>query len=147
MGAGIPGTGMATLFYIVSVLAMPLTELMPTIRGQSSWARWRLIARHLVTALAMTAAVFATFRYLPGLLLPQSRTIGGMSALAITFALFIAYLVLTNLFALLVPGRVELPEPRDFPERRKHPRPDDVAPTFHSERQHDSSKGKAGVAA
>ncbi len=40
MGAGIPGTGMATLFYIISVFLMPLREIVPTLRGQSSWARW-----------------------------------------------------------------------------------------------------------
>jgi len=27
MGAGIPGTGMATLFYIISVFLMPLREI------------------------------------------------------------------------------------------------------------------------
>ena len=79
MGAGIPGTGMATLFYILCAFAMPLRELLPTLQGRSSWARWRLVSRHLLIALAMTLAAFATIRYLPRLLLPPDVTIGGAS--------------------------------------------------------------------
>lgn len=134
MGAGIPGTGMATLFYILSVFVMPLREIVRTVRGQSSWARWKLIARHLVIALAMTAAVYGTFRYLPGVLLPPDTTIGGVSALAVTGVLFVLYLTVVNLLALLIPGKLELPHSKAFPERRSAGRAEGPAPTFRPQR-------------
>jgi hypothetical protein len=118
MGAGIPGTGMATLFYILSALAMPLVEIVPTIRGRSSWARWGLIARHLAIALLMAAAAYGTFRFLPSAVLPPDVTIGGGSSLLITIGLFVSYLVVVNIWATLVRGHVALPPPRAFPERR-----------------------------
>ncbi len=135
MGAGIPGTGMATLFYVLSVFAMPLREIVPTVRGRSSWARWGLIARHLLIALAMTAAVYGTFRYLPGALLPPDATIGGVSALAVTVLLFVAYLVVVNLLASLVRGHLELPQPKSFPDRRKVARSEEPAPVSHAARR------------
>ena len=134
MGAGIPGTGMATLFYIISVFLMPLREIVPTLRGQSSWARWRLIARHLVMALAMTAAAYGTYRYVADEVLPPDTTIGGVSALAATVVLFVVYLMVVNLLALLVPGKVELPQSKAFPERRRAVRAEGPAPLFHPHR-------------
>ncbi len=135
MGAGIPGTGMATLFYILSVLVMPLTEMVRTVQGQSSWKRWGLIVRHYVLALAMTAAVYATFRYLPGALLPPDATIGGVSALAFTVLLFVAYLIAANLLAALWQGQLEVPTSKAFPERRKVVRSEERAPSFHPDRR------------
>ncbi|MDQ3476014.1 MAG: hypothetical protein M3492_06685 [Actinomycetota bacterium] len=131
MGAGIPGTGMATLFYILSVFIMPLREIVPTLRGQSSWARWRLIMRHLVMALAMTAAAYGTYRYVADEVLPPDTTIGGVSALAFTVVLFVLYLTVVNLIAFLVPGKVELPKSKAFPERRRAVRAAGPGPAFH----------------
>lgn len=135
MGAGIPGTGMATLFYIISVLVMPLTELVRTVRGQSSWTRWGLIVRHYVLALAMTAAVYGTFQYLPGALLPPDATIGGVSALAFTVFLYVAYLMAVNLLAVLWRGQLEVPASKAFPERRSMVRSEEQAPSFHPDRR------------
>lgn len=135
MGAGIPGTGMATLFYILSVFVMPLSESVRTVRGQSSWARWFLIVRHLAIALTMMAAAYGTFKYLPDALLPPDATIGGVSALAVTALLFIAYLVVVNLLASLVRGQLELPQPKAFPDRRRVARSEDPAPVFHAARR------------
>jgi hypothetical protein len=112
MGAGIPGTGMATLFYLVSALLMPLCELVRTVQGRSSWARWRLVCRHLAFALAMAGAAVATFLYLPRAVLPPDVTIGGVSSLLVTIVLFVTYLVAANVVALLVPRTVQLPEPK-----------------------------------
>lgn len=44
MTVGIPGTGIGGLFYLLLAIAMPIRELALTLRGQSSWARWRFIA-------------------------------------------------------------------------------------------------------
>jgi hypothetical protein len=112
MGAGIPGTGMATLFYLVSAVLMPLRELVLTVQGRSSWARWRLVCRHLLLALAMGGSAVATFRYLPRAVLPPDLTVGGVSSLLVTVVLFVAYLVVTNVIALLTPRTLQLPQPK-----------------------------------
>ena len=120
MGAGIPGTGMATLFYVVCAFVMPLRELVLTLQGRSSWARWRLVCRHLLIALAMASSAVATFRFLPRAVLPPDATVGGVSSLLATVVLFFGYLLLANVLALLVP-RQQPPVPqvldlRDAPE-------------------------------
>ena len=112
MGAGIPGTGMATLFYLVWAVLMPVRELVLTLQGRSSWARWRLVLRHVLLALAMGGSAVATFRFLPRAVLPPDLTIGGVSSLLVTVVLFVGYLVVANLVALLVPRKLQLPEPK-----------------------------------
>jgi hypothetical protein len=131
MGAGIPGTGMATLFYLVSAVVMPLRELVLTLQGRSSWARWRLVCRHVLFASAMAGSVVATFRYLPRAVLPPDVTIGGVSSLLVTAVLFVVYLVVANLAALLLPGRLQLPQPAvvDLRDREEVARPVPVAAT------------------
>jgi hypothetical protein len=63
--AGLPGTGLGGLFYLLLAFWMPLAELPRTLRGQSSRARWRRIgtqfglAAGIVAALAVTAAAYA----------------------------------------------------------------------------------------
>jgi hypothetical protein len=42
MIVGIPGSGIGGLYYIILGLGMPLCELVQTVRGRSSWARWRV---------------------------------------------------------------------------------------------------------
>jgi hypothetical protein len=103
---------MATLFYLVSAVLMPLRELVLTVQGRSSWARWRLVCRHLLLALAMGGSAVATFRYLPRAVLPPDLTIGGVSSLLVTVVLFVAYLVVANVVALLTPRTLQLPQPK-----------------------------------
>jgi len=95
--------------------AMPVMEIVPTLRGRSSWSRWRVIAEHLAIAVAMTAVGYATFRLLPVAVLPSAATIGGMSPLVVTVLLFATYLVGANLVALLVRGELRLPVPKPPP--------------------------------
>jgi hypothetical protein len=103
---------MATLFYLVSAVLMPVRELVLTVQGRSSWARWRLVCRHLAFALAMAGTAVATFVVLPRAVLPPDVSIGGVSSLLVTVVLFVAYLVVANLAALLVPRTLQLPEPK-----------------------------------
>jgi hypothetical protein len=127
MGAGIPGTGMATLFYVVCAFVMPLRELVLTVQGRSSWARWRLVCRHLLIALAMASAAVATFRFLPRAVLPPDATLGGVSSLVVTVVLFFAYLLVANVLALLVPRRLppvpQVLDLRDVPDPLLPPAP------------------------
>ncbi|MDX3640320.1 hypothetical protein [Streptomyces sp. MB09-02B] len=53
---GIPG--LSTIFYIFSVLAMPMTELSRTARGLSTPRRWRAIVRHSALVAVIVTCVW-----------------------------------------------------------------------------------------
>lgn len=50
MNAGLPGTGIGGVFYLLSALLMPIIELIMTIRGKSSLARWYMVLRQQIMA-------------------------------------------------------------------------------------------------
>lgn len=58
--AGLPGTGLGGLFYLLLAFWMPLAELPRTLRGQSSRTRWRRIGTQFGLACGIVAAVVAT---------------------------------------------------------------------------------------
>lgn len=58
--AGLPGTGLGGLFYIVLALWMPLAELPRTLQGRSSVARWRRIGAQVALAGGIVASVAVT---------------------------------------------------------------------------------------
>lgn len=57
MSAGLPGVGLSGLFFIASALLMLPLEVLRTVRGRSSVARWVAVLRHFATAVAMIAAL------------------------------------------------------------------------------------------
>jgi hypothetical protein len=59
MTAGLPGFGLGGVFFIISALLAPFGELIMTVRGRSSRARWASVGRQLLIALAMIFAVGA----------------------------------------------------------------------------------------
>jgi hypothetical protein len=46
MFAGLPGTGVGGMFYLLLSLWMPFHEFIRLCQGRSSAARWKMIARH-----------------------------------------------------------------------------------------------------
>jgi len=70
MNAGMPGTGLGGLFYVLLALAMPLLEVVRTVQGRSSAERWRLALTQAGIALgivaAMAAVVVGVGRAVPG---------------------------------------------------------------------------------
>ena len=58
MTAGLPGTGIGGVFYLLSALLMPVFELVNTLRGQSSWARWAVVFRQLMMAFGIIAGMW-----------------------------------------------------------------------------------------
>ncbi|MBJ7359832.1 hypothetical protein [Nocardioides sp.] len=58
--AGLPGTGLGGLFYVLLAFWMPVAELPRTLRGQSSRARWRRIGSQFALACGIVAAVSST---------------------------------------------------------------------------------------
>jgi hypothetical protein len=60
MTAGLPGTGLGGLLYVVLALLMPLRELYLTARSRSSRERWALVARQAAMALAIVVVLVTT---------------------------------------------------------------------------------------
>lgn len=60
MNVGLPGTGLAGLFYLLAALWMPCRELGRTWRGERDAARWRLALTQASLALAIIAAIAAS---------------------------------------------------------------------------------------
>jgi hypothetical protein len=61
VSAGLPGAGLAGVFFLVSALIAVPIEVVRTLRGRSSLAEWKLVARHAALALAMLAALDLCF--------------------------------------------------------------------------------------
>jgi hypothetical protein len=59
MNAGLPGTGIGGVFYLLSALLMPFFEVVRTLRGNSSWSRWVLLLRQLAMAAGILAGMWA----------------------------------------------------------------------------------------
>src|SRR5574339_171244 len=64
MFAGLPGIGVGTLFYVLMAFWMPFRELPRVIRGTSSVAHWKLIARQLFYAMSIVVTVMFAERVL-----------------------------------------------------------------------------------
>ncbi|MEV7431390.1 MULTISPECIES: hypothetical protein [unclassified Nocardioides] len=60
MTAGLPGTGLGGLLYVVLALLMPLRELYLTARGRSSRERWAVVGRQALMALVIVAVLAGT---------------------------------------------------------------------------------------
>jgi len=57
MTAGLPGTGLGGVYYILLVAVMPVREAYLTVRGRSSVSRWKTVGRHLAIAGGILAAL------------------------------------------------------------------------------------------
>ncbi|MBI3776441.1 MAG: hypothetical protein HY273_13005 [Gammaproteobacteria bacterium] len=59
MNAGLPGTGIGGVFYLLCALLMPFYEVVKTLRGESNWRRWVLIFKQLVMAAGIIGGMWA----------------------------------------------------------------------------------------
>lgn len=101
--AGLPGTGIGGLFYILLALCMPFFELYQTILGRSSLERWKLVLRQLAITLLILAGAGGTFFLsfeLFGLKNPAALMVG--NAELTTEAFFILPLVISWSLLILV---------------------------------------------
>jgi hypothetical protein len=64
MGPGLPGLGIASIFYVVVALLAPLRELVLTVRGRSSLARWRLVTTQFLIAVGVVVALIGFYALL-----------------------------------------------------------------------------------
>ena len=77
MSAGLPGAGLAGVFFVLSALfAVPL-EAVRTVRGRSSRAAWMRVTRNAALAVAMIAALQLFFMGISAI----ARELIGKSAL------------------------------------------------------------------
>ncbi|MEI7999204.1 MAG: hypothetical protein WCH62_06845 [Candidatus Omnitrophota bacterium] len=60
MVAGIPGTGIGGIFYLISALCMPLREITKVARGKSSIRRWKFIMMQLGLASGVICGFWIT---------------------------------------------------------------------------------------
>ncbi len=102
MNAGLPGVGIAGLFFVVSALVMPVVKLVRTVAGRSSAERWRVVAHDWLLAVAMLAA-FVAMGWAVAEKVPEAvrRELRGgvptrISAVAITVVILVALLVATQ---------------------------------------------------
>jgi|688.fasta_scaffold69337_2 hypothetical protein len=58
MIAGIPGTGIGGIYYILLALLMPVHEACLTVTGYSKGRRWGLVGLQLVHALGILSSVY-----------------------------------------------------------------------------------------
>ena len=76
--AGLPGTGLGGLFYILLAVWMPVAELSATLRGRSSRARWRQVGTQFALACGIIVAVGATVvTYMHLVDVPRTLGLGG----------------------------------------------------------------------
>jgi hypothetical protein len=80
MTVGIPGAGLGGLFFVVCALLTIPVELVRTVLGRSSRARWRRAVQHTALAVSIVAVLGATYWVLH-LMLPMGRTGTSFSAI------------------------------------------------------------------
>jgi hypothetical protein len=59
MVAGLPGTGVGGIFYLLLAVAMPFVELFRTLRGKGSIRRWGFIAVQLTLVVWIFVVIWA----------------------------------------------------------------------------------------
>ena len=97
MGTGFPGTGLATIFYVLSVLVMPLVQAVRSVRTRS-WGpagTWPRMLRHLLLAAGMAVALVGTVLVLPDVDLPPSPIRTRAATYLGTGAVFVLLVVLS----------------------------------------------------
>lgn len=68
MIAGLPGTGIGGIFYLMSVFLMPVREMGRVVRGRSSFRRWGLILNQIGLASGIMVGFWAMGWFLSKLL-------------------------------------------------------------------------------
>lgn len=143
MIAGLPGTGLGGLFFILSALAMPFVQVVRAARGQADARTWRLVVRHVGIAGAMVVAIDVAARLLRLIVtvLPAGASARGSAADALgrglasfevfglpTVVVAMASLGLLLALAALVGRLVGPPAPSDLPALQ--PAPTSVDPVI-----------------
>jgi hypothetical protein len=57
MGPGVPGMGIASIFYVMAALISPLREVVKSVRGESSAQRWMAVGRQFALAVGIVSSI------------------------------------------------------------------------------------------
>lgn len=131
MSAGLPGAGLAGLFFILSALLAVPIELVRTVRGRSSRRAWLRVGRNAGLALAMIAALELVFAAISAVAAEATGDRVLPSALPhvpvlLTLAVLVTVLATTKALELALRRRrlraepVGAPEPLPPPPRSNH---------------------------
>jgi hypothetical protein len=122
VSAGLPGAGLAGLFFILSaILAVPI-ELVRTVRGRSSRQAWLGVGRHVGLAVAMIVVLEVAFAAVSAL----TAEVSGKRALPpvlphlpvlLTLAVLVTVLATTKALELALRRRHRGEEPAGAPDR------------------------------
>lgn len=147
MTAGIPGTGITAIFYLLLVLLMPVRELYLMLRGRSRPGRWRVILTQSALAWGIVALLWGEGWVLGRLFVAPAAPAAGagrwevlthnlitVSALGVALATFIMVVLLIHLLRLLVgrPVPASSPAPASPPAAAGLPEdlPEDLEPNL-----------------
>lgn len=121
--AGLPGTGLGGLFYILLALLMPLVQLYRVARGRSHPGQWRQVAQQFLLSCGVLASLaLTTVFYRQVLGGPNPFGVSGTAVLlgpVVLAALLLTVLVLVLRVWALVVGSV--PAPLAAPRRVADP--------------------------
>ena len=121
--AGLPGTGIGGLFYVLLALWMPVAELYATLRGRSSAERWRRVGSQFGIACGIVASVVGTVAVLRavagGARAPGDLSLALLSA-AVSAGVLATLVVVLRVWALVERRRGA---PTAAPARGEDPRP------------------------
>jgi hypothetical protein len=111
--AGLPGTGIGGLFYLISALLMPLREVFRALVGKGNRARGQMAALQGALALTILGAIWVTglllglFHIGTNLMLVHHATVAGVRVLYIT-PVIVAFATLSGLLLAVEIARVVL---------------------------------------
>jgi drug/metabolite transporter (DMT)-like permease len=72
MTAGVPGTGIGGLFYLMAALLLPVRGLLLRLRGGR--VSWRMVAKLLFLAIGVFLGIWATWWFLGLAIVPAAET-------------------------------------------------------------------------
>jgi len=73
MTAGVPGTGIGGLFYLMAALLLPVRGLLLRLRGGR--VSWRMVAKLLLLAIGVFLGIWGTWWFLGLAIVPAAETV------------------------------------------------------------------------
>ncbi len=112
MVAGLPGTGIGGIFYLMSAICMPIRELPRLMRGKSSLRRWKLIVKQWGLSSGIMIGFWITGSLL-AMLIPSKAYLHHSSSHNVlkTKPLFIALFILLIILSIVEISRFFIPKP------------------------------------
>ena len=101
MTAGLPGTGIGGLFYLLAALCLPLRFAWLRARGQRDRRHLVFVIKQLTMSMSMLAAVWLTGALL-GLWKPLPQVVLTVAPIVVTFGTLLAVLIAVEIGRLII---------------------------------------------